>query len=352
MKGWISARKMKIKEFGGTLAFCLKLSWEASRLYTIMRVVCKIALPLLLITDSFLGKYIINLFSGEWAVPDSHKMFLLLLAAIFTMKVLQDASQKIEQYMQVAHDEMIEQKLSLAIMECAEQVDLQYFDDTQYYDKLQAASQNAYSMIQVIWNTLAFLGETISFVSVMAILWAAQPLCGLLLFFAAIPNAVISVKYTKSLYSLDVEQLTAERKKAYYRGIFLEKKYAQEMRLYHMGNFLKEKYTRIWKLFYHKKKKVIRRRTLLSIALFCLPEVVCAGIEINIGFLILGGQATVGDYSLYTGLVSQFLMGFYGLTLAFSEIYDNKLKISNLKNIFSVKPIMTDEGELCLNLRM
>lgn len=34
-----------------------------------------------------------------------------------------------------------------------------------------------------------------------------------------VPNAVISVKYTKSLYWLEVEQLTAERKKAYYLGL-------------------------------------------------------------------------------------------------------------------------------------
>ena len=33
-----------------------------------------------------------------------------------------------------------------------------------------------------------------------------------------VPNAVVSVKYTKSLYWLEVEQLTAERKKAYYQG--------------------------------------------------------------------------------------------------------------------------------------
>ena len=340
--------KSKIQDFWGTLAFCLKVSWESSKIYTVMRIICKTLFPLLLITDSFLGKYIINLFSGLWAAENPYEVFLLLLVTIFVMKILQDASQKAEQYMQVAHDEMIEQRISLAIMECAEHVDLQYFDDTQYYDKLQAASQNAYSIIQVIWNTLSFLGETISFASIMVILWAVQPLYGLLLLLAAIPNAMISVKYTKSLYSLDLEQLTAERKKAYYRDIFLEKRHSQEVRLYDIGNFLKEKYTGVWNLFYQQKKKVIKHRTFLSIALFCLPEAVCTGIEIHLGFLILDGQATIGDYSLYTGLLSQFLMGFYGLTLSFSEIYDNKLKISNLKNIFSVKSFITDEGHFCL----
>ncbi len=349
MKGKLCVWKNNIQEFAGTLAFCLKISWESSKVYTITRIICKAILPLLLIAESFLGKHIIDLFSNAWMPEYPCQMFLLILSVIFIIKIFQDASQKIEQYMQVVHDEIIEQKITLRVMECAEQVDLQYFDDTEYYDKLQAASNNAYSVIQIVWNALSFFSEAVSFISILAILWNICPLYGILLFLVAVPNAIISVNYTKSLYALSVEQLTAERKKAYYQGIVLEKGFSQEVRLYGMGNILRKKYKEVWEAFYQRKRTVIRRKTSLSVVFSCLPEIICAGIGIHLGFQIFGGQATVGDYSLYTGLVSQFLVGFYSLTMSFTEIYDNKLKISKLKSIFSVESLIPDEGSICLD---
>lgn len=126
----------------------------------------------------------------------------------------------------------------------------------------------------------------------------------------------------------------------------MDKRYVQDIRLFRIGEFLKEKHYGMWKEIFVKQRKVSRRRTIATIFWGCLPEGVSTGIGIHIGFRILNGASTVGDYSLYTGLIVQFLYACNSLTMSFSNIYDNKLRIINLKSIFEFKNHVLDHGKI------
>lgn len=59
---------------------------------------------------------------------------------------------------------------------------------------------------------------------------------------------------------------------------------------------------------------------------------------------ILAGSATVGDYSLYTGLAAQLWSSVSLLLSAVMQIYDNQLKITNLKSIRQFQNHVLDTG--------
>jgi ABC-type multidrug transport system fused ATPase/permease subunit len=250
--------------------------------------------------------------------------------------------------MQSMHDNILSEKLAVMIMDSSVKADLEYFDNTIYYDKLQAATRDSFSMIHIMWNALMFLSASIAFVGIFTVLWIANPLYGILLTAAAIPSTVMSVKYTKTVYHLSMEQLKNERKKGYYQGVAMDKRYAQDVRLFNIGDFLIDKHYYMWKEVFGKQRKVARKRTAATIIWGCLPETVSMTIGINIGFKIFKGASTVGDYSLYTGLIAQFLGACTRLSLSFTNIYDNKLRIINLKSIFEFENHVLDYGKLDL----
>lgn len=333
-------------EYMEALSYCMKLSWRASRYYTISRIICEVTRPLLGIVSAFLGKYLINLFTGTYVVQDKYSTGLGLLVCIFIVGFLQRGESTLSQYMQSMHNNILNEKLAMMVMDCSVKTDMEYFDNTEYYDKLQAAARDSYSMSSIMWNALTFLSALISFIGVFAVLWTANPLYGILLALAAIPSAIVSTKYTKSIYHLSMEQLKSERKKGYFQGIAMDKRYVQDIRLFRIGEFLKEKHYGMWKEIFVKQRKVSRRRTIATIFWGCIPEGVSTGIGIHIGSRILNGVSTVGDYSLYIGLIGQFLNACNSLTMSFSNIYDNKLRIINLKSIFEFKNHVLDHGKM------
>lgn len=345
----IKQGKGRIRDYLQTLLYCICLSWEASGCYTVIRVICEIVPPILGIANSFLVKYLLDLFAGELQFTAAQRVFFLLAGGILAIKIFQNISEKLQQYIQTVQNDILSERLAMMLMQCSIGADLEYFDNTEYYDKLQAAARDQTAITQVLWDAMSFLGAFLSFSGIFVVLWMERPLYSVLLLCAAVPYGIASTKYTKSLYELSMEQINAERKKAYIQGISLDKRYAQDIRLFHIGDLLKQKYHCLWQEVHAKRKNVIRKKTVSTVFFACLPELVCAGIGVDIGLHILRGNASVGDYSLYTGLTAQFLTAFFVMSFSFTNIYDNKLRIMNLKKVFEIKNRVIDDGTKKLN---
>lgn len=341
-------RNVRLIEYVQMIIYCVRLSASVSGFYTFLRILCEFLPSILGIAASLLGKYLLDLFAGAAGTDTSEvpNTFFAFIGGIFIVKLLQNLLDKVKQYVQSMHNDLLREQLAVQLMDCSINIDLEYFDHTEYYDKLQAASGDIASVTQAMWNGISFLGAFLSFTAVFAVLWMERHLYGILLLVAALPYGIVSTEYTKSLYHLSMEQMNSERRKAYFQGICMEKRYAQDIRLFDIGDFLKEKYFTIWKEVFEKRRQVVRRKTVLMLALSCLPEVIFAGIEVDIGIRIFKGMATAGDYSLYTGMMTQFLSSFFVMAYSLSNIYDNKLRIMNLKDVLEFGNRIEDCGTI------
>lgn len=161
---------------------------------------------------------------------------------------------------------------------------------------------------------------------------------------AAFPSSIAAVKYTKILYQLTQEQINGQRKMSYCQSVASDRYHAQDIRLFDAGELIKKRYERIWTELFTKKHNMTRKRAIWTGMLECLPEIVMALLGINIAFNVLANKATIGDYSLYTGLLSQLWSAVYLLSSSFIEIYDNQLKIANIRSFEKYKNKILDTG--------
>ena len=340
--------RKRIKEllgFFSAFKWCLALSWGASKLYTISRLLCEAVAPVLVIAASFLGKYVIDLLSGADANAASGSYLLSLLIILLAIALLRAGIQKVSQYTQAMHGDMISRKLAIMIMDRSLSVDLEYFDNPEYFDKLQSANQDSFAVAHILWNVLSCIRAVITFLSTLIILCGENALYGVAIVAAAIPASAATARYTKLLYMLNLDQIKEHRNMSYYQSVATNREYAQDIRLFNSGKRIKDRYRRIWGNLFTKRKGMTRKRAILTGLLECLPEIAVAFIGIDIAFRALGGAATVGDYSLYTGLTLQLNMAIASLSLYIMQIYDNKLKIENIKKLDNFLPHVLDNGK-------
>ena len=69
------------------LMYCLKLSWNASGVYTMLRMFCSIVPPLMGIMGSFLSKYLLDLLADKLGTGKVPEVFFLLIGGICTIKI-------------------------------------------------------------------------------------------------------------------------------------------------------------------------------------------------------------------------------------------------------------------------
>lgn len=337
--------RKNIKETLSALVYCIQLSWKASPIYTLGRVLCNVATPAIVILNSFLGKYIINLFVGMYQGEGKRNFLVWLVLMILLLNIAMRICNLTEQYMKTMHDDILRNKIVSKLMVHSMQVDLECFDNIDYYDKLRATLRDIYSIMQILWSGLTFFSSLISFLIIFLIICCTNPVWVAVLVVVAIPSVVVATRYTKAFYNLSMEKMNAERRKSYLQGLAMDKRYAQDIRAYNVTDFFIAKYQELWKGIFNKEKSINQKRTVTNIIFNCLPEVVSMLICIDIGFQIFEGTLTVGDYSLYTGLISQFFNAATAISLAFSEIYDNKLRIMNLMKVLSYEKKILDSGE-------
>ena len=196
-----------------------------------VRIAGEILTPLLTIAVSFVGKYLIDLLAGVWVVEDTAGTLIFLFACLLTISLLRAVSYKVLQYCQSMHHDLISGRLAVILMDRSVSMDLEYFDNPAYYDKLMAATRDSSAINTLLWNALSCISACVSFLGAFLVLCRSNVFYGLLMIAAAIPSSIAGARYTKSLYHLSIEQINGERKKNYYQSIAVDRSYAQDVRL-------------------------------------------------------------------------------------------------------------------------
>lgn len=341
---------LRVRNTIQTFSWCLALSWQASKFYTILRLLVEIATPLLAILLAYLGRNVINALAGQgseaiigWDLP-TEQYLIFLLCGVFVVGLVQAVARKVTQYCQSMHEEMLRGRISLVIMEHGFSADLEHFDNPDYHDKLQAATQDSHATMYVVWNALSCVSATVSFFSVFMILFQANPWYGIVITITAIPASIVTARYTKLLYGLSLEQINGLRQMGYSQFLAIDKRYVQELRLFQAGEKLKSRYFRIWNELFQERKKVTRKRTITTTLLELLPEIAILWIAIHIAFRVLAGETMIGDYSFFIGLIAQLLGAITMLSSSLMNIYDNKMQMENYKSIENYKNSIADTG--------
>ena len=337
-----------MKSFLKSVSACIHLSWKASKLYTIARLFLNLCTPLLSFFQVLIGKYIINILAGAIDIEEPAHILLVFMTLLLFCKIFRTLIQKAQYYMQSMHDDTINRDISLAVMDKVGKADIEHFDNAEYYDKITSFSRDASIVTYLLWNILSAISSIFTVIVSFLALCKLNSYYGIITISASIPSAIVSAKYSKALYSLSLEQINGERQKNYLYNLLIDKRFAMDLRLFDVCETVKNKYKKIWSAIFNKKKTINKRQTILTGALESLPELVVALIGIIIAFQTLSGEITVGDYSLYVGLLSQLWSAVYILTNSLKEIYDNQLKIKNLKTLDTFDNHILDKGEKTL----
>ena len=336
---------MKIKPYAfvSAVKYCVFLAWRSSAFYTVTRIICSLSVPVTTITTAYLGKLVLDCLTGN-NTSDAAQTLIVLFSLLMGVSIVKLVIQRLDQYCQVNHDELLNAKISLIIMEQGLAADISCYDNAEYYNKLTSASRDSGCIPMVLWNAISCFSACVGFVVAFIILSQESPLYGIILLVAGIPSAFTATRFAKSLYNLSLSQIEGERKKSYLNYISMAKDYAQNIRFYNIGEYLKQKYITVWESLFNERRKALRIRAIITGILGCLPEIVLVLISVDIAFKILADTATIGDYSLYTGLAVQLWSGIYVLSSTVTQIYDNYLKINNFRSLTMIMKTVLDNG--------
>jgi ATP-binding cassette subfamily B protein len=222
-------------------------------------------------------------------------------------------------------------------------LDLHYFEDASFYDKLQNARREAsFRALGIINGGFLVVQNIITLVSIGVVLLAFNPWVALLLFGATIPSFIAQNKYSSLYFRLLTWRAPESRRMNYFEHVLTVDSSAKEVKLFGLGEPLLQRYTDMfWKIF-HEDEAMARRRSWISVGWGLLAS---ASYYAAYAWVIY--EAVSGRISLGQGLVTYIALlrnsqgTFQGLFDNVNRLYENGLFMENLFDFLELAPQMS-----------
>ena len=234
--------------------------------------------------------------------------------------------------------ELVVQKIRQKIMHKSDELDLQSFDQPEFYTKLENANREAgHRPLQIATATFHMMSTLISMVSFIVVLWAVSPLAPLAIILAAIPSAIVNYVYKGKNAAYMRHRSMDRRKMDYYSGLMVDKDQVKEVRLFRLGPLFMERFNAVFDKYFAGMKALIYSEGKWNIAATGFMSLVNCGIFVWVAYKVFNGELTVGDYTLYTGALNSIGSGVSSLITMTASIYEGTLFIDNMISFMNEK---------------
>ncbi|NJO07929.1 MAG: ABC transporter ATP-binding protein [Chloroflexaceae bacterium] len=248
----------------------LRLVWAAHRWSTLGMGGLTILAALLPVAQAWLGKLLVDtivqaLQAGRSPSEGVQALAPLLLVGFGLVTVGAAITQG---YSLLEH--MLNARLAHTINEQiiakALALDLYYFEDAEFYNKLQNARREAdYRALNIVNHLFVIMQGTITLLSFAALLLAISPLVALILFGATLPAFLAQAKYGGLYFRLLNARAPEFRQMHYLEYLLTVDSTVKEVKLFGLGLPLLRRYQDLFWRFYHEDAALARQRSLISV---------------------------------------------------------------------------------------
>lgn len=185
-------------------------------------------------------KYIIDTVSEGKDMNRVYKAVLIIAGVLILSNVLSLLYR--EFYWNMARERLY-YRLNSTLYEKAHSLDLQNYDDPDFYNNfiltIESSSENIQGLLGMVQN---YIGNIVSLVAVSSVIFVIDPVCLLIIFVSIIIFMPLSTKIGKLQMGRRVDNTKFHRRSDYFQRIFYLQDYAKEVRMNNIRPLLMERY--------------------------------------------------------------------------------------------------------------
>ncbi len=321
--------KNLLQGFFSRLFYIYSLVWETRPWMLFVMLFMSVFNGVMPLLGAYISRNLINALID--AKNQSFQTILRLLVFQFVYLFLLRLVVSVNSMLTRTFGELVVQNIRQKIMHKSDELDLQSFDQPEFYTKLENANREAgHRPLQIATATFSMMSTLISMVSFIVVLWAVSPLAPLAIILAAIPSAIVNYVYRGKNAAYMRHRSTDRRKMDYYSGLMVDKDQVKEVRLFRLGPLFMERFNAVFDKYFAGMKALIYGEGKWNILATAFMNLVDCGIFIWVAYKVFHGELTVGDYTLYTGALNNIGSGVSSLITTTASIYEGTLFIDNM----------------------
>ncbi|TLY62993.1 MAG: ABC transporter ATP-binding protein, partial [Gammaproteobacteria bacterium] len=223
------------------------------------------------------------------------------------------------------------QRVNVMILEKALTLELQHFEDSEFYDKLTRARREASTRpLSLVTRTFGLVQNGVSLASYGVLLARFSPWAVAVLLLAGLPAFVAEAKFSGDAFRLFRWRSPETRMQMYLETVIAREDHAKEVKLYGLGPRLLERYRDIFRRLYREDRALTMRRDAWGFALGLIATAALYGAYAWIAVTAVRRLITLGQMTMYVALFRQGQSAVSAMLAAVGGMYEDNLYLSTL----------------------
>lgn len=320
-----------------------KLVWQSSPIKTLISFTLRILRSAMPVALLYVGKLIIDQVVALNTNAPAGNLHVVweLVALEFALALLTDGLNRMINLTDSLLGDLFSNYTSIRIMEHAATLDLDQFEDSVFYDKLERARQQTVGRTVLLSQVMSQVQDFISMAFLLTALVAFNPWLILLLLLAIIPSFLGESYFNSKNYALSRSQTPERRELDYLRYLGASDETAKEVKIFGLADFIIAHFKTLSDKFYRDNSKLAIRRSIWGTFFSILGTL---GYYAAYGFIIyetVTGKSTVGNLTFLAGSFRQLSALMETMLSRFTMVSQGAIYLNDFIDFFEIKPKIT-----------
>ena len=324
----------------------VQLVWETDWRLTILLALLTVVAGLLPAAIAYVGKLIVDAVvqAAQSGDPGDRWMALTYLGVeAILVTILAGANQGLGLCQSLLRV-LLGQKVNLLILEKAQTLPLSYFEDSEFYDKMnQARRQASARPLSMVNRTFGLVQDSLRLITFGGLLFQFSGWAVVLLLGATIPAFIAETQFAGEAFRLFKWRSPETRQQTYLEVLLAREDYAKEVKLFQLGPMLLQRYRDIFHRLYQEDRDLTIRRSGWGYGMGLLSTLAFYGAYCWIVLNAIAGRISLGDLTMYLTVFRQGQATFTSALTAIGGMYEDGLYLSNLYD-FLEQPVPAHMG--------
>ncbi|RWY53820.1 ABC transporter ATP-binding protein [Mucilaginibacter gilvus] len=318
-----------------------RLVWQSNPSKTLLSFLLRItrsAMPVLLL---YVGKLIIDQVVELNRSGGSQQHLWELVAIEFGLAVATDGLNRMINLVDSLLGDQFSNYTSIRIMRHAATLDLDQFEDSVFYDKLERARQQTVGRTVLLSQVMSQVQDLISMGFLLTGLIAFNPWLIVLLLVAIIPAFLGESYFNSQNYALSRSQTPERRELDYLRYLGASDETAKEVKIFGLADFIIGRFKKLSQKFYTDNSKLAVRRSGWGTFFSVIGSI---GYYAAYGFIIYNtvtGKTSIGGLTFLAGSFRQLSSLMENMLSRFTSVSQGAIYLNDFIEFFAIRPKIT-----------
>jgi ATP-binding cassette, subfamily B, bacterial len=313
------------------------MAWRAGPALTLCLAAATVLLGLMPAATAVVARWLVDTVAAAQAGGPTGSI-VMIVAAQAGVLVANSLGGTLRNVAEHLLNERVTLEVQTAVMEHTGRLDLAFFENSESYDLLRQAQQEAATRpVSMISNGFGLVQTAVTATSMVGLLFGLGPLVALAALLAPIPAFLADGRYGGKSFKLAQWASPLRRRMQYLIGLVTSDTAAKEIKLFGLTRHLVDQFGTLGRELYGRQRGLVTRRYLSYTGWGAVSTGVGAVILLYVATQAAAGRMSVGDLVLVTVAVTATQGAVQTLLRGTVALYEDNLYFERLRVLLAVR---------------